>query len=301
MRISTAMVTQSLISQVTGNSAKLNEAQQRVSTGLKVTKMSDDPTAGIAIMQTSSALRGITQFKRNVQGIGSELNAEDSALGQVTDVLTRAKELAAEQVGATANAQSRAAAAAEVQQLIGQVVQVGNTKLGETFLFGGMSSAGTAPFSEAQTATSPMYVAGAPAVPQGSRGVEVSPAQTMSGAHDGNTVFVQTGVLTSLKSLYDGLTQNDPQQINASMSSIDTSFSGIQALVGDVGARQNQVDAASASLDALEANLTSTKSGLSEVDMESAISDMVARQTAYQAAMLASSKVMGLSLTDYIR
>jgi len=37
------------------------------------------------------------------------------------------------------------------------------------------------------------------------------------------------------------------------------------------------------------------------VDMEEAITEMVARQTAYQAAMQASSRVMGLSLTDYLR
>ena len=35
--------------------------------------------------------------------------------------------------------------------------------------------------------------------------------------------------------------------------------------------------------------------------MEKAITEMVARQTAYQAAMLASSRVMGLSLTEYLR
>jgi flagellin-like hook-associated protein FlgL len=35
--------------------------------------------------------------------------------------------------------------------------------------------------------------------------------------------------------------------------------------------------------------------------MEQAITEMMQRQMAYQAAMLASSKVMGLSLADYIR
>jgi flagellin-like hook-associated protein FlgL len=54
-------------------------------------------------------------------------------------------------------------------------------------------------------------------------------------------------------------------------------------------------------IDALTASLAEQKSGLAEVDMEQAITEMLARQTAYQSAMLASSKVMGLSLTDYIR
>jgi len=38
-----------------------------------------------------------------------------------------------------------------------------------------------------------------------------------------------------------------------------------------------------------------------EVDAAEAFTEAVARQTAYQAAMLASSRVMGLSLADYLR
>jgi len=40
---------------------------------------------------------------------------------------------------------------------------------------------------------------------------------------------------------------------------------------------------------------------LSEVDQEKAITDLVSRQTAYQSAMLATSRVIGLTLTDYLR
>jgi flagellar hook-associated protein 3 FlgL len=306
MRITNALVTQRLIAGVTGNSAKLQEAQERVTTGLKVKKMSDDPTSGSAIMLTSSALRAVTQFKRNTAALGTELDAEDSALGQVGDVLTRAKELAVGASGANANAASRAATALEVKSLIGQIIQVGNTRLGDGFLFGGSNSMNAAPFDQNQTGQLPAYVAipaggTTPLLPQGSRPVEISAAQTMPGAHDGDTVFVQSGVLTSLQALYDGLVANDPAAISTSEAKIDEAMDHTQALVGDVGARRNRVDAASASLDVLEANLQTKKSDLSEVDMEQAITEMVARQTAYQAAMLASSKVMGLSLTDYLR
>src|SRR5881628_3802040 len=102
MRITNALITHSLITQVTGAGAKLAEAQERVTSGLKVRKMSDDPAAASAILQVSSALRGITQFKRNADGLGAELDAEDGALTQVGDVMMRAKELAVANSGANA-------------------------------------------------------------------------------------------------------------------------------------------------------------------------------------------------------
>ncbi|AHG87711.1 flagellin domain protein [Gemmatirosa kalamazoonensis] len=306
MRITNALVTHGLISQLTGASARLTEAQERVTTGLRVQKMSDDPAAAATIMQTSSALRSLGQFRTNVQRASAEVTAEDSALGQLGDVLMRAKELAFAQQGVNANATTRAAAAAEVQQLIGQVVSIGNTKFGDSYIFGGMNSTNVAPFDASQTTQTPNYVAipagaATPRIPQGMRSMETESGQPMTGAHDGDTVFLQTGVLSSLQDLYAGLTANSGSAVTTSLGELDGAFNAVQALVGDVGARQNRLDAMAAHLDAYEQNLQGTKSSLSEVDMEEAITEMVARQTAYQAAMQASSRVMGLSLTDYLR
>jgi flagellar assembly factor FliW len=60
-----------------------------------------------------------------------------------------------------------------------------------------------------------------------------------------------------------------------------------------VGARQNQADTIKTGLQAIEATLTQQKSDLSELDAERAITEMLARQTAYQSAMLASSRSWG--------
>jgi flagellar hook-associated protein 3 FlgL len=306
MRITNFNVTRDIISRLAANSSKLAEAQDRVATGLKVKTMSDDPTAGSAIMQASSAMRAIGQFRTNVQAVGSDLDAEDTSLDQIGSLLTRAKELAVSESGANASPTTRQAAAQEVKALLAQAVQIGNTKIGDAYLFGGANSPGVAPFDVAQSGTAPLYVripAGgvAPQLPQGMRSVEIAAGQTMQGAHDGDSLLVQTGVLQSLHDLYTSLTTNSTAGINAAQTGIDDAFSSVQSLVGDVGARRNQVDTVDASLDAFESNLKTLKSGLSEVDMEQAITEMVARQTAYQAAMMASSKVMGLSLTDYIR
>lgn len=306
MRISNALVTRNTIAGMMTNSAKLAESQQRVTSGLKVATMSDDPAAGAAIMQASGSLRAIAQYRSNVGQVGSELDVEDTALDQVGQLLMRAKELAVGQSGANASTASRQAAAQEVKELIAQAVQLGNTKLGDAYVFGGASAAATAPFDITQTGQVPNYVtipSGqlAPVLPQGARAVEIAAGQTMAGAHDGDALFVQSGVFQSLQDLYAGLTADSPTAITASLTTLDGAFSAVQSFVGDVGARRNRVETVQAGLDAFETNLTTLKSDLSEVDMERAIAEMVSRQTAYQAAMLASSKVMGMSLTDYLR
>jgi len=306
MRITNLQTTRDIIGRLAINSARLAEAQNRVASGVKIEKMSDDPTSGSTIMQASGSLRAIEQFRRNVGSVGSDLAAEDSVLGPLGDLMARAKELAVGNVGSTVNAQTRLAAAGEVKAILAQAVQIGNSKLGESYLFGGANSPTTPPFDIQQSTVPPLYVAipasaTTPQVPQGMRSVEIAAGQTMQGAHDGDSVFVKTGVLQSLNDLYTALSTNSTAGVQASMPAIDAAFASVQSFAADVGARINQVDTVDVSLDAFKANLSSLKAGLAEVDMETAITEMVARQTAYQAAMAASSKIMSISLTDYIR
>jgi len=312
MRVTTAGQTQAIIARLLDSQSKLAQAQDRATTGLKVSKMSDDPMSASTIVRDSAALRGVTQYTRNAQGVSASLDAEDSALQQLNDLLTRAKEVGVEANTSTANATARSAAAAEVQQLLTQAVSVANTKVGNDYLFGGTNSDGRPPFDASATTFVPSdTAAGGAAVPRyptGVRPIDVGAGgQTLDGAHDGTSVFLgytngapdaARGVLPALRQLAQAL---DPAQIAPALATLSDAFDGLQVRVGELGARQNQTDAVTTGLSALQSTLTQQKSGLSEVDMEQAITEMLARQTAYQSAMLASSKVMGLSLTEYLR
>lgn len=311
MRVTNSLITRSLTNRLLENQRLLAEAQERVATGKRVRKMSDDPTAGSAIMQSSNQLRALEQYRRNLGTVGARIDAEESALDQLTQLMTRATELAVGQYGATANADSRTAAGAEVKQLFLQAVAIANQKFGDDHLFGGTNDNGVSPFDPAQTAVDPPFVVLDPAVvppdppavrlPTGRLEVEIGAGQRMPGPHDGTTVFVDSGLLKGLHDLQVALETNSTGGIGSAMATIDGAFRDVQTLVGEIGARQNQVDVVRGSLDALEETFTAQKSDLAEVDMEKAITEMISRQTAYQAAMLASSKVMGMSLTDYIR
>jgi flagellar hook-associated protein 3 FlgL len=316
MRVTNAGQTRAMIARLQTGASRLEESQRRVTSGLRVEKMSDDPVAGAAIMKAGGALRGVAQYQRNARSVGAKLDAEDAALGQLGDLLARAKEIGVQQLGGPGTPGTRHAAAAEVRQLLAQAVDVGNTRFGDDFLFGGTTNDGRTPFTTAAPpfvatdpppAGSPPGTPDVPRLPTGERRVEVAAGQTMAGPHSGAEVFLPgapggaDGMLDSLHALQAAIAADDGDAIAAAMTRVDASFERLQGHVGEVGARQNQADTVQAALAALEGAFTTQKSDLSEVDMEQAITEMVARQTAYQAAMLASSKVMGMSLTDYLR
>jgi flagellar hook-associated protein 3 FlgL len=72
-------------------------------------------------------------------------------------------------------------------------------------------------------------------------------------------------------------------------------------LLGDVGAVARQLEIATANTDALDNALQTFTSDLRDVDLEKAATELITRQTAYQSALLATSRIIGLSLADYIR
>src|SRR4051812_27537707 len=110
-RVSDAFVQQRLISQVQNDQTDLFLLQNQISTGRRLNLPSDDATAALRGMALQNLLERKTQIKTNITTNQSYLTATDSALGNVTNLLTQARGEALTAVNATSTAQQREAAA----------------------------------------------------------------------------------------------------------------------------------------------------------------------------------------------
>lgn len=293
MRVTNSMIQTNATLSLQMNLQQMAQAQTQVSTGQKYSSFADDPRAQSSVMQTSTALNALDQYQRNINDATARANMEDSVLQQLTDTVTRAGAIATQQGTSTSNAANRLAAKQEVDNLLSFATSLGNTQYQGTYLFGG-DNATTAPV----TSTPPFYDV---AAPSGTHTTEISSGQLFKSNHNAKELLLDTGALQSLKDLSTALGNNDAAGIGAALTSLNTSQQGIQSLVGDLGARENQLQVTGSNITALQANLSTFKSNLSQVDQEKAITDLVTRQTAYQSAMLATSRVLGMTLTDYLK
>lgn len=102
----------------------LSRAMERLSTGLRINSAKDD-AAGLAIAQRMTAdVRGLAMAMRNAgDGISLAQTAE-TAMGEITNMLQRMRELAVQSANATFSAEDRAALQAEVSQLVGEIENV---------------------------------------------------------------------------------------------------------------------------------------------------------------------------------
>jgi flagellar hook-associated protein 3 FlgL len=298
MRITNLLTTRSAVRGMLINQQGMDRATRQLSTGYRIEKPSDAPTDTSAVMGASGRIRALAQYTRNVQDARSTLDAQENALNSLTDILTRARELGVSQAGATATSQTRQAVKAEVDALLRQGVQLANTRHNERFLFGGLQSdVAPATFIDGPVPSFTM----ADTTPAGE--VQIDDGQRLQVADDAESIFgdTSTGALAALRALSDALANNDPAAISTATTDITTSFQTVQGRLGATGARANQLDMTEANLSALDLTLQRFRSELREVDIETAMTELVSKQTTYQAAMAAATRVLDLNLTNYLR
>lgn len=92
---------------------RLNKSLQRLSSGLRITRASDD-AAGLAISETFRAeLRSLGQVQRNANDAVSLIQIAEGALNETSEILIRLRELSIQAANGTLGNSERAARAIE--------------------------------------------------------------------------------------------------------------------------------------------------------------------------------------------
>lgn len=302
MRITNSLITRSSQLRLQQGLQGLDRVRDDIATGINIRRMSDNPTSAGEVVRVGSSLRALTQFRRNAQAGIARASAEESVLDQLSNVLTRANEISITAANGTTDDAARQVIKAEVDQLLGQAARLGNTRFGDEYLFGGVRS-GEAPFKEPPPATgtfSALTVGGAPVNPSGNLTLEIDDNKFVTPTHNGTQVFIDTQALDALRDLSAALGANNLADVKTATTKLNTANSKVQALIGTQGARINEMEGALTNLENTEFNLKAYRSDLRDTEIDKAMVELVGKQTLYQAAMGATSRILGLSLANYL-
>ena len=303
MRITNQLIQTQNISRIQASLQAVDAAREQVSTGKKISVMSDDPAGASEVVRTSSSLRALDQYRRNNKLAQARGTAEENALDQLTNSLDRGIELGTQAASSTSTAQTRLIAKAEVDQLLSFAVGLGNTKYGDDYLFGGTRGS-EAPLRVPANSTDSFSAltdsSNNTVNPSGGIPLEIRDGHTVTSNHNATEVFLDTGSLQALRDLSTALGNNDVAGINTALSSLHDADNKVQTVIGTQGSRMNEFLITDAQLDKQQSSLTTYRSDLQDVEVEKAMVELASKTTGYQAAMTATSKVLGLSLANYL-
>jgi flagellar hook-associated protein 3 FlgL len=314
MRVATGAYTNVMLDQFNTLAAKQYTLQNQVSSGLAVQAPSDNPTAMQNTLDYDAQKAAQTQYSSNITTLQSRANSVYSALQSLQTISSRAGEIATSAASATTSSADLTNYATEVNSLINEVVSAANTKDPATgkYLFGGTAS-GTPPYTTTTDAngevTAATYNGNADvnqsAIADGqTAAVDIPGANTSSTGARGLITDSQSGAdfLNHLISLRDDLQSGDTTAITATDSTnLQKDENNIAYQVANNGVVQNQLSAAATLATNNTQSLDSMITTASSANLMQTMVQLSSAQTAYQAALESGTKIMQLSILNYIQ
>jgi len=295
LRVSAQSQITNQISYLQTAQSQMDKVQQQLSTNRKINQASDDPQGAALALGYRQRIAFEAQMRRNIDGGVSFLNASDAALGSANDALQRVRELAVQGANGTNSQSGRDAMGVEVDQLLQEMVQIGNSNFNGTYLFAG-NKTGAPPFTT--TSVNGQITAVAYAGDQGQRTRQISQQSSAAVNVTGTTAFGAT--FQDLIELRDNL-KNNPDLVNGSLSKIDADLNTVLTARADVGSKTNMLQDVSARSLATDTNLQGLKAGIEEIDVSQTVVELTAKSNQLQAALGAIGKTINLTLLNYIQ
>jgi flagellar hook-associated protein 3 FlgL len=293
IRVTERSIATNTLANLQGNIAKLGDLQNRLSSGKQLTKASDAPGDAVLAMQYRSDVTNLQQYSRNADDGMAWLSTADTALTSAVEQVNRAKELVLSGMssGSGGSQDARNAIALEMDNIRESVLNLANTQYLDRPVFGGTTT-GQIAYNEDGT-----YAGDTGQVLR-----TVSASAKIRVDTSGDEVFGtgNTQVFDLLKKISDDL-RTDPTQLEDDLGKLNQATTTMQAGLSSVGARVNRLTQLQNYADSRVIDLNSQVSTVEDIDLPKTITELTLQQTAYQAALAATAKVVQPSLVDFLR
>lgn len=136
-RVPNLLSSQVMLNSLTRTNTEMIRLQTKLATQKNFQTPSEDPIGASLVSVLNQRLGRSDQILRNLDHAGNALATLDTALGEANSLALEAKALAASQIGATSDADTRKGQALVVQSLIDELVRLSNTQFDGLYLLGG--------------------------------------------------------------------------------------------------------------------------------------------------------------------
>jgi len=291
MRVTTGMSQRHVLSDLRRVQERLASAQSQVSGGKRIEKPSDDPLGAERAMRLNAQLDSTTAYRSSVDESRSWLDATDTALSSVGDIVQRVRELTLQAANGSTTPAGRQSIKLEVDQLTEQAKSTLNSAYDGRHLFSGTTT-DTAPYS---AATGDAYQGDSGAVVR-----QIGPGVSVQVNMTGDDVL--SGLLPTLRTISAHLAANDIASLGTTdLKALDAGAGNLTAKQSQVGAITNRVDAAGQRLDDFYDVTNAFLSKTQDADLPQALTDLSAQQNALQAALRGGASLIQQSLMDFLR
>jgi flagellar hook-associated protein 3 FlgL len=321
MRITPGMTADNAVYNLQQGRSVLDSLQEQVSSGSIVNRPSDNPLTTRQLLDLKNQISAGDQYSSNITKGTLLLNVTDTALGGMSALMQQIQKTAATMVSGSSDPTAIAGATGNLAQLKSQLIDLGNTQIGNQYVFAGFKN--SPPFDATLTAlpatTPPVQVASnlfsgtdddlKIEVTQGSqvatnvsggrllRGGSIPPAVGSGATAGGSPV----DILGSIDALIQAISSNNTAGIADGIKNMKAAADQITASQTDVAGRLIRLSNTQSMIANNQNTLKSIYGDKQNVDYAKAGVELSQQTTAFNAALSTTAKISQLSLLDYMK
>lgn len=299
MRVTEGIIYRSVTGNLNRLRAGLQELNQQVASGKRLVRPSDDPVGAVSAQEVRAKLTAMDQLKRNADSWQGWLRSTENAITSAQSIVSRAREVAVQMSNATNSASQRNMAAEEVDNLLEEMINLGNTQFQGRYVFAGYrddSNAFTVTRDAMGEITAVTY-----AGDDNHHEMKVGSSSRLESSLTGEEVFQGSADLfDTLIELRDSLRANDISATTNTLDDFVDAGNNLGAKVADVGSRLNRLDLRLSVIEDTKLAETERLSQIEDADLVEVISALKTKELAYEAALQATAATQQLSLAAYL-
>lgn len=254
---------------------QLDKMQIQISGGKKLLRGSDDPVAARRITSIAKTQASSTIWAANIKTASAQVSQADTALGSISNLLIRARELTLSAANATANPVDRATIASELTAIATEI--------------DGLTAA-------RDTNGDPLFAASNAKLVRFDSNISFAPVPSA------NATFVVGGnsVSTGLRDAATAISSGNAATMGAALDTLSVSISHIADQRASMGLAAGRLERIGDSLAARDITLADERSAVEDTDLSVAIAQLNAQNLTLEAAQAAFARINRQTLFDLL-
>jgi flagellar hook-associated protein 3 FlgL len=299
-RVTPSLIAQRTLRDINAQLGRIALMQERLSTGYRVNRPSDDPLDARRAVNVRVLLQKNEQFISNIDDLQPQYSDAESAMDGMVSIFQRAQELAVQSANGTNGQQQFDAIALEINGLLESAVTAANTRTNGRSIF-----AGTRTMADAFTATRDANGDITAVAYNGNdevTNIDIADGSQIAANIPGSDAFQDTiDVFNVLIGLRDDLRAGNQTNVqNTRLTEIQNGIDQSLGVLARIGAASNRLERTTNALQDGSVQLKGLLSDKIDADYADTVLNLNVAQNAYQAALSAAARVLNVSLLDFV-
>jgi len=300
MRVTDSILKNTFLMNLNFSSERLFEKETKVLTGKAVNKPSDNPVDALNALVLRSRVDEIKQYQRNISSGKSTLQNSETLVYQVSELFQRVSELAVQGASDSYGPNDKLSISYEINQLLEQLMVVGNSKTQSTYIFAGTQN-NIKPYIAIRDDSGDITQV----TTTGSSGdimKVIGEGITLKSNVNGEELFEGGEDLFQLLiDMRDHLEASQTSELTNDIQRIDQAQEKILNILAVIGSRVNRVEAAESRAESDVINYTQFLSNAEDIDAAEAITEYQMELLSLQSALQAGARLLRPRLGDFLK